>query len=71
MRNWILEEAHGSRYAIHPGSTKMYPDFRELFLCEGMKKDIVELAAKCPNLSQVKAEYKNPGGLHKKSKFLL
>ena len=22
LRNWILEEAHGSRYSIHPGLTK-------------------------------------------------
>ncbi|TMW90959.1 hypothetical protein EJD97_014998 [Solanum chilense] len=30
LRNSILEEAHGSRYSIHPGSTKMYHDLREV-----------------------------------------
>ena len=40
LRNRILEEAHGSRYSIHPGSTKMYHDFREVFWWEGLKRDI-------------------------------
>ena len=31
LRDRILEEAHGSRYSIHPGSTKMYHDLREIF----------------------------------------
>jgi hypothetical protein len=25
----ILQEAHGSTYSIHPGSTKMYQDLME------------------------------------------
>ena len=28
LRGNILEEAHGSRYSIHPGATKIYPDLR-------------------------------------------
>ena len=32
LRNCILEEAHGSHYYIHSGSTNMYHDLRELFL---------------------------------------
>ncbi|XP_069145898.1 uncharacterized protein [Solanum lycopersicum] len=31
LRNPILEKAYGSRYSIHPGSTKMYNDLREVF----------------------------------------
>jgi hypothetical protein len=27
----ILDEAHTSRYSIHPNSTKMYHDLNELF----------------------------------------
>ena len=37
----ILEEAHVSRYSIHPGSTKMYLELTEIYWWEGMKKDIV------------------------------
>ncbi|WMV50010.1 hypothetical protein MTR67_043395 [Solanum verrucosum] len=28
LRERILEEAHGSRYSIHPGATTMYRDLR-------------------------------------------
>jgi len=29
LRELILEEAHRSRYSIHPGATKMYQDLRQ------------------------------------------
>ena len=48
-RNRIHEEAHRSHYIIHLGSTKMHHDLREVFWWEGLKKDIVEFVAKCPN----------------------
>ena len=31
MRKAILEEAHSSRYSIHPYSAKMYQDLKQLF----------------------------------------
>nr|XP_033512347.1 uncharacterized protein LOC117277036 [Nicotiana tomentosiformis] len=31
LRNEIMAEAHNSRYSIHPGSTKMYRDLREIY----------------------------------------
>ncbi|WMV46129.1 hypothetical protein MTR67_039514, partial [Solanum verrucosum] len=31
LRETILEEAHGSRYSIHSGATKMYRDLREIY----------------------------------------
>ncbi|KAH0695924.1 hypothetical protein KY289_013406 [Solanum tuberosum] len=63
LREKILEEAHGSRYSIHPGATKMYRDLREVYWWNGMKKDIASFVAKCPNCQQVKAEHMKPGGL--------
>ena len=63
LRNMILEEAHGSRYSIHLCSTKMYHDLREVFWWEGLKGDITELVAKCPNCQQVKVKYQKPSGL--------
>ena len=59
----IMEEAHSFRYSIHPGSTKMYRDLREAYWWEGMKKDITEFVAKCPNFQQVQVENQMPGGL--------
>ena len=37
MRPNIIEEALGSRYSIHQGSTKMYRDLNEIYWWEGMK----------------------------------
>ena len=57
LRKQILEEAHGSRYSIHPGATKMYHDLRVVYWWDGLKSDIAEFVAKCPNSQQVKAEH--------------
>ena len=32
LKREILQEAHSSRYSIHPGSTKMYRDFKRILL---------------------------------------
>ena len=58
-----MEEAHISRYSIHPSLTKMYGDLREVYWWEGMKKGIGEFVAKCPNCQQVKVEHQRPVGL--------
>ncbi|XP_070034868.1 uncharacterized protein [Nicotiana tomentosiformis] len=34
LRQSILEEAHNSRYTIHPGSTKMYHDLKQFYWWE-------------------------------------
>nr|GEZ73420.1 putative reverse transcriptase domain-containing protein [Tanacetum cinerariifolium] len=36
----ILDEAHRSRYLIHPGADKMYQDVKEYYWWPDMKKDI-------------------------------
>ena len=63
FRNRILEEDHGFDYSIHPGTTKMYHDLREVYLWEGLKRDITEFVAKCQNNQQVKAEHLKSDGL--------
>ena len=42
LKKEILEEAHSSAYAMHPGSTKMYHTLREHYWWKGMKKDVAE-----------------------------
>ena len=58
-----IAEAHSSMYSIHPRSTKMYHDLKQIYWWDGMKKDIVEYVAWCLNCLQVKAEHLNLGGL--------
>ncbi|KAK1424170.1 hypothetical protein QVD17_19489 [Tagetes erecta] len=40
LRELILDEAHKSRYSIHPGSDKMYKDVKELYWWPNMKREI-------------------------------
>ncbi|KAH0746323.1 hypothetical protein KY285_007980 [Solanum tuberosum] len=63
LREKILEEAHNSSYSIHPGSTKMYRDLRDVYWWGGMKKDIAKFVSGCHSCQQVKAEHQRPGGL--------
>ncbi|XP_070019561.1 uncharacterized protein [Nicotiana sylvestris] len=45
LRELILEEAHSSRYSIHPGAVKMCQDLRQHYWWRRMKKDIVAYVA--------------------------
>ncbi|XP_070036137.1 uncharacterized protein [Nicotiana tomentosiformis] len=59
----IMTEAHTSRYSVHPGSTNMYHDLREVYWCNDMKRNVTDFVARCPNYQQMKAEYQRPSGL--------
>nr|XP_009768418.1 PREDICTED: uncharacterized protein LOC104219425 [Nicotiana sylvestris] len=45
LRKQIMTEMHQSRYSVHPGSTKMYHDLRQLYWWNDMKKDITTFVA--------------------------
>ncbi|KAA3470922.1 reverse transcriptase [Gossypium australe] len=62
LRQMILQEAHSSPYAMHPGGNKMYRDLREQFWWPGLKREITEFVGKCLS-QQVKAEHQLPSGL--------
>ena len=62
LRKKIMTEAHFSRYSIHPGSTKMYQDLKDMYWWNDMKKSIAEFVAECPNCQRVKVEHQKPGG---------
>ncbi|GJT72513.1 putative reverse transcriptase domain-containing protein [Tanacetum coccineum] len=42
VRTLIMDEAHKSKYSIHPRADKMYYDLRDRYWWPGMKKDIAE-----------------------------
>ena len=58
----LLREAHCSRYSVHPGSSRMYRDLRQLYWWPGMRRSILEFVSRCLNCQQVKAEHMRPGG---------
>ena len=63
LKKEIMEEAHSSAYAMHPGSTKMYHILREHYWWRGMKKDVAEFVSRYLICQQVKAEHQKPTGL--------
>ncbi|KAI5324710.1 hypothetical protein L3X38_033783 [Prunus dulcis] len=63
LKREILEEAHSSAFAMHPGSTKMYHTLREHYWWPFMKKEIAEYVRKCLVCQQVKAERQKPSSL--------
>jgi hypothetical protein len=63
LRETILREAHDSAYSIHPGSTKMYQDFKQRYWWYGMKRDVAAHVALCDTCHRVKAVHQRPSGL--------
>ena len=63
LRDPIIVEAHGSRYSIHQGTTKMHHDLREIYWWEGLKRDIEKFVVKCQNCQYVKVKDLKLGGL--------
>ncbi|GJR32093.1 putative reverse transcriptase domain-containing protein [Tanacetum coccineum] len=43
----IMDEAHKTRYSVHPGADKMYYDLRDMYWWPGMKKEIAIYVSKC------------------------
>jgi hypothetical protein len=56
----IMDEAHCSRYSIHPGTNKMYQDLRKNFSWTRMKREITKYVAKCDTCQRVKADHLRP-----------
>jgi hypothetical protein len=63
LKKKILDEAHTSRYSIHPGSTKMYHDLRQQFWWTRMKRETARYGLECHTCRKVKADYMKLGGL--------
>jgi hypothetical protein len=62
VRQQILDEAHLSRYSIHPGSTKMYQDLKQHYWWTKMKIEIACYVAKCDTCRWVKATHMKAAG---------
>ncbi|GJT28351.1 reverse transcriptase domain-containing protein [Tanacetum coccineum] len=63
VRITIMDEAHKSKYSVHPGADKMYYDLRDMYWWPGIKRYIAIYVSKCLTCSKVKAEHQRPSGL--------
>ncbi|GJY14664.1 putative reverse transcriptase domain-containing protein [Tanacetum coccineum] len=63
LRKVMMDEAHRSRYSIHPRADKMYMDVKEYYWWPGMKKGITLYVRKCLTCAKVKAEHQKPSEL--------
>ena len=63
LREEILREFHCSRFAVHPGGTKMYQDLHRQYYWSGMKRHVGDFVRRCLMCQQVKAEHQKPAGL--------
>ena len=61
LRKQILDEAHLSKFSIHPGSTKMYQDLRQNFWWTRIKREIAKYVAECDTCQRVKASHLKVG----------
>ncbi|KAI3494636.1 hypothetical protein L1887_40553 [Cichorium endivia] len=63
FRELVMEEAHKTKYSIHPGSDKMYLDLKKFYWWPNMKAEIATFVSKCLTCAKVKVEYQRPSGL--------
>ena len=63
LKQLILDEAHKSRYAMHPGGNKMFEDLKKCYWWNNMKREVAQYVQRCLVCQQVKAEHQKPGGL--------
>jgi hypothetical protein len=62
IRQQILDEAHISRYSIHPWITKMYHDLKQHYWWTKMKIEIARYVARCDTCRRVKAIHMKAAG---------
>jgi hypothetical protein len=62
LRKKILDEAHLSKFSMHPGSNKMYHDLRSLYWWTRMKREIAKYVSECDTCKRVKASHLKVAG---------
>jgi hypothetical protein len=62
LRKKILDEAHLSKFSMHPGSNKMYHYLRSLYWWTRMKREIAKYISECDTCQRVKASHLKVAG---------
>jgi hypothetical protein len=62
LKKRILDEAHLSKFSMHPGSTKMYHDLKPLYWWTRMKREIAQYVSECDTCQRIKASHLKSAG---------
>jgi hypothetical protein len=62
LKKKILDEAHLSKFSMHPGSTKMYHDLKPLYWWTRMKREIAQYVSECDTCQRIKAIHLKSAG---------
>ena len=57
LREEILREFHCSRFAVHPGGTKINRDLCLQYYWSGMKQQVMDFVRQCLTCQHVKSEH--------------
>jgi hypothetical protein len=57
-----MDEAHLSKFSIHPGSTKMYQDLKQSFWWTRMRREIAKYVSECDICQRIKASHLKTAG---------
>ncbi|KAL0540248.1 hypothetical protein IC582_024481 [Cucumis melo] len=63
VKTELLTESHSSPFTMHPGSTKMYQDLRNVYWWRNIKREVADFVSMCLVCQQVKAPRQRPAGL--------
>ncbi|KAA0032780.1 pol protein [Cucumis melo var. makuwa] len=63
VKTELLSEAHSFPFSLHPGSTKMYQDLKQVYWRRNMKREVAEFVSRCLVCQQVKAPRQKLAGL--------
>jgi hypothetical protein len=55
LKKKILDEAHLSKFSMHPRSTKMYHDLKPLYWWTRMKREMAQYVSECDTCQRIKA----------------
>jgi hypothetical protein len=62
LHKQIMDEAHLSKFAMHPGSTKMYQDLKQNFWWTRMRREIAKYVSECDTSQRIKASHLRTSG---------
>jgi hypothetical protein len=62
LQKKILDEAHLSKFSIHPGSSKMYQDLKQNFWWTRTMREIAQYVAECDTCQRLKASHLKVAG---------